>query len=377
TLDNFGPKSRSRPRSALESTLSAAAAPSCLPRLRSRFRQGPGGDFLLRPPGTGMKTVVFATVGTTSFDDLVQSLCSLPFLAAMANYHHREPCRRGGTKETSSPYASPPSSSPSPSASLSSPASSWPGPPSSSCSTSSSSSPAVALPSTSWNDDYEPSLELVIQYGRGVCPLSFLPRSLLDKSKSSYEAGGSDSGSTIISIPVSSWADVGDISNTKLPAALETKSDSKPTIQTCRVCWYGFRASLSSDMERADVIICHAGAGTLLEALDILSSNNSVEKRKVINAVINTKLMDNHQSELADELERRKLVCITRDCAQMATESGATKFWEGIRNKASATSAEQWDRGTTKYPSQFQRIVDRALGLHHHDSSNHVAKKAR
>lgn len=53
---------------------------------------------------------------------------------------------------------------------------------------------------------------------------------------------------------------------------------------------FRFKPSLTADMQSADLVICHAGAGSITEAL-------SLEKHVMV--VINTSLMDNHQSELA------------------------------------------------------------------------------
>lgn len=60
---------------------------------------------------------------------------------------------------------------------------------------------------------------------------------------------------------------------------------------------YDFKPSLDADMKAADLIICHAGAGTLMEALRL---------RKQVLTVVNTLLMDNHQTELAYALQDRK-----------------------------------------------------------------------
>jgi beta-1,4-N-acetylglucosaminyltransferase len=61
---------------------------------------------------------------------------------------------------------------------------------------------------------------------------------------------------------------------------------------------YSFKPSLQSDMIAADTIISHAGAGTVMEAL-------RMKKERLI-VVINTILMDNHQTELADAMGIRR-----------------------------------------------------------------------
>lgn len=57
--------------------------------------------------------------------------------------------------------------------------------------------------------------------------------------------------------------------------------------------YYDFKSSLQNDMKNADLIISHAGAGTVMECL-------SLKKKLVV--VINTLLMDNHQLELANAM---------------------------------------------------------------------------
>ncbi|NXS95177.1 ALG13 transferase, partial [Jacana jacana] len=56
---------------------------------------------------------------------------------------------------------------------------------------------------------------------------------------------------------------------------------------------FRFKDSLAEDLRRADLVISHAGAGSCLEAL---------EKGKPLVVVINEKLMNNHQLELAKQL---------------------------------------------------------------------------
>ena len=74
------------------------------------------------------------------------------------------------------------------------------------------------------------------------------------------------------------------ISNNKSPAML--------------IEMYTFKSSLEDDMKRADLIVSHAGAGTIMEVLRLHGKRLAV--------VINTKLMDNHQTELAHAMGTRE-----------------------------------------------------------------------
>ena len=139
-------------------------------------------------------------------------------------------------------------------------------------------------------------------------------------------------------------------------------------------------------MERADLILSHAGAGSLLEALDISSSTKPTSKqKKIVNAVINSKLMDNHQLELADELEKRKHICVTRDCiSEWTSEDLAAKFWEniggfvpvpflgGVNNDG---TGQQDLNDCNENVSGFQRIVDRVMGFNESWTAGDSTKK--
>ncbi|KAM9832776.1 UDP-N-acetylglucosamine transferase subunit ALG13 isoform 1-T2 [Syngnathus typhle] len=58
---------------------------------------------------------------------------------------------------------------------------------------------------------------------------------------------------------------------------------------------FRFKDSIAKDMEQADLIVSHAGAGSCLEALGA---------GKALLVVVNDKLMDNHQVELARQLHK-------------------------------------------------------------------------
>ena len=66
------------------------------------------------------------------------------------------------------------------------------------------------------------------------------------------------------------------------------KGHARPIAGTgvLEVEWFDFKAGLGEDMEAADLIISHAGAGSVLEAL---------RRKKPLIIVVNCALMDNHQ----------------------------------------------------------------------------------
>eukprot|EP01083_Nonionella_stella_P117786 351367_1 len=83
---------------------------------------------------------------------------------------------------------------------------------------------------------------------------------------------------------------------------------------------YRFKSSLEPDMQNADLIVSHAGAGSIMEGLSICkewnnksdsdsdsdsdSTGNNFNCKKLV-VVINDILMNNHQSELAEALDCR------------------------------------------------------------------------
>ncbi|CAG8803560.1 14941_t:CDS:2 [Cetraspora pellucida] len=63
-----------------------------------------------------------------------------------------------------------------------------------------------------------------------------------------------------------------------------------------QIVGYDYKSSLDQDMLESDLIISHAGSGSILESLRL---------NKPLIVVVNEDLMDNHQAELAIELENK------------------------------------------------------------------------
>lgn len=75
------------------------------------------------------------------------------------------------------------------------------------------------------------------------------------------------------------------------------RGSSVPDPQSCpglRLEAFRFKESIAENIQQADLVISHAGAGSCLEALGA---------GKPLLVVVNDKLMDNHQLELAKQLQ--------------------------------------------------------------------------
>lgn len=65
---------------------------------------------------------------------------------------------------------------------------------------------------------------------------------------------------------------------------------------------YDYKPSLKDDMKNASLVISHAGSGSILESLRL---------NKHLIVIVNTSLMDNHQAELATELQKSNYLIVS------------------------------------------------------------------
>jgi len=140
---------------------------------------------------------------------------------------------------------------------------------------------------------------------------------------------------------------------------------------------FTFKPSLTEDMEGAALIITHAGSGSVLESLKL--------RRKTC-VVVNTDLMDNHQTELANEVCNRGLATCAKGPSNLL-EALQTVVVDGKPNDVDALVPEnsftdfmsydvlggkRWDRGslvvlgsgghTTEMLSMLESLPETASG---------------
>ena len=89
------------------------------------------------------------------------------------------------------------------------------------------------------------------------------------------------------------------------------------TQHSVKVEAFPYTASLDRYIAESDLVISHAGSGSILECLRSTSSaaGGDVSAKRLV-VVVNERLMDNHQWELASALHSRQHLLAT-DCARL------------------------------------------------------------
>jgi len=97
---------------------------------------------------------------------------------------------------------------------------------------------------------------------------------------------------------------------------------------------YDFKPTLAQDMAQADLILSHAGAGTVCEVLQ--------QKTPRLVVVVNTLLMDNHQLELAHAMHRRNYLFVVESPEDLSNFTLWDDFEQYKPNPPDATNAHSF-----------------------------------
>ncbi len=193
---------------------------------------------------------------------------------------------------------------------------------------------------------------LIIQYGKGVIPIIGNDTGDGDGNtrKSSIQKSQGDKGQR-----------KGVYITTSYPEEQKGDKDGCAPLPSTKIHWeiYDFKPSLAEDMDNADLIISHAGAGSIMEGLDYCNrrnssrqGNESAQMKKKLVVVINDRLMDNHQCELAYALEKRNYLYVLSK-PDMLKES------EVLSNISSIFQPKNFEGGND---STFGRLIDDFMG---------------
>ena len=85
--------------------------------------------------------------------------------------------------------------------------------------------------------------------------------------------------------------------------------------------FFRLKASLFCDISKADLVISHCGAGTVLDTLRC---------RKPLVVVVNNSLMNNHQEELAGAMEKYCVVIYRLEEGSIAEALADTSVWSKL-----------------------------------------------
>jgi len=135
-------------------------------------------------------------------------------------------------------------------------------------------------------------------------------------------------------------------SEPKIPTAASSK--------VLQIEQYRFRPTLDVDMQAADLILSHAGAGTVLEAMKF-------QKKLVV--VINTELMDNHQTELAHAMGERHHLFVVESPELMANMTTWNQFENDFTPIHPQPQQASCSGGDNDKDPDFPRVVNALMGF--------------
>ncbi|GAA6012908.1 hypothetical protein JCM11491_006221 [Sporobolomyces phaffii] len=122
-------------------------------------------------------------------------------------------------------------------------------------------------------------------------------------------------------------------------------------------------ARFTDDLERrvgeSDLVVSHAGAGSILSFLRPLPSRPSpasTSKRRQLILVPNDTLMDSHQADLADEMETKGWATVCRDSSRLSETIDELARRENSESSRVEQNFPAIDEG------KVQRILDETLG---------------
>ncbi|GAA5878496.1 hypothetical protein JCM1840_005528 [Sporobolomyces johnsonii] len=149
------------------------------------------------------------------------------------------------------------------------------------------------------------------------------------------------------------------VGNSELPPGWELGTVRREGVE-CEVV--RFSGDLEEWMGRADVVVSHAGAGSILSFLRPLPAPSSSSDQtppsnhRQLILVPNSTLMDSHQSDLADEMEKKAWAIVCRQPIDLldalcSLVNGGTRA-----TGPSSTAYPELDKTTV------QRLLDETLG---------------
>jgi len=127
-----------------------------------------------------------------------------------------------------------------------------------------------------------------------------------------------------------------------------TGSYPPPSSTAIEIDSFRLKDDLSEDFQKADIVISHAGAGTILDAL---------EKHKRLIVVPNKSLMNNHQEQLAVRLAKEKYVTC---CSSHEIRS---TFEKVLSSSSSPIDIHKLRRFPQAEAPLFKQFVGQELGL--------------